>query len=172
MTLATVIVVMCYIAQKRRDILIYSGLCASLYVFYWYGCGEMTACAISMLAVVGVSIQLLTPEHLLEKTALPRTMFTALLVAAACMIRVQDFFDLLPVVGFTFARFSETLRRPVNIRCGYMICGIIWLTFAIITHNDSAVISNIVCMTVQLSLFYRDFIRPRLMLSKIAVKSV
>lgn len=160
-TLSTMCILLCYAARTRREILIFSGLCGALYISYWFFCGEMTACAISVLSVLGCAVQFLTPEKHLQRTVMMRTAFTIALAILACAISLQSYNDILPVLAFTLARLAETLTKPANIRTGYLASGSVWMSFALVTSNPAAIVSNIVCLSVQSYIFYRDFIASR-----------
>lgn len=163
--IATGITIVCSFAAKRTHVLTCSFFCGSTYLLYWLMMGEMTAVAMSAIGAFGAIVQMCIPEHHLKRTMLPRISFVLTLAAIGFAISYHHLNDILPLMAFTAGRLAEVFSKPASIRFGYMINGALWLSFAVATGNHTAIIANLVTLSVQFYCSYRDLaLAPRTIL--------
>lgn len=156
-SLATAFCVFGNVQNNRKVMLLCGVLCAASFAVFWHLEGEMTAMGITLAAMTGTLIQLVTPDRLLQKTYWPRFIVTLALAAGVFASTFHGVEDALPMLGFTVARFAETFSRPQFIRSGYQFSGAMWLSFAAMTGNTAGIVSNIVILSAQSYALLRDF---------------
>lgn len=157
-TIATAITIVCSFAKKRTHVLTCSFLCGSTYVLYWFLMGEMTAVAMSAIGAFGAIVQMCIPEQYLQRTMVPRIMFTLVLAAIGFAISYENINDVLPLMAFSVGRLAEIFSKPTSIRYGYMVNGSLWLSFSVTTNDQVAIAANLVTLSVQAYCSYRDMV--------------
>lgn len=156
-SLATAFCVFGNLQNNRKIMLLCGVLCAVTFAVFWGLSGEMTAMGITLAAMTGTLVQLLTPDRWLQKTYWFRFVFTLALAAGVFAFTYEGIIDALPLLGFSIARFAETLSRPQLIRGGYQFSGAMWLGFAALTGNFAGIVSNAVILAAQSYALLRDW---------------
>lgn len=158
--IATIISISASLVSRRFHVLALSLLCHSMFIYYWFTSGEVTALYMTLAAFTGTFIQLATPEKYLSITVHVRVLFIVLLGAVCFKISYVNPADILAFFGFLNSRLSETFRRSINIQIGYIFSSILWLSFSLAGGDFVTILSFIVLFMAQVTalLFKLDFV--------------
>lgn len=84
-----------------------------------------------MIAVFGGLVQIMTPDHLMQRTLLYRNIVAATLALLGAFVAMKHTTDVLPLVAATSARFVETQSQAQRIRFGMGVILVLWIAYAI-----------------------------------------
>lgn len=118
-----------YLIRGRRRMMVVRTCSSGLWVLYLYLLGGYAGAAASVIATIGCFIQAVVPDHLLEKTKVPRIAVAVTLAGAAALACARSAGDLLPLTAVILGRFFEVQASQQRIRMCMLLCQFLWVAY-------------------------------------------
>lgn len=119
-----------YNIRNRRRLLAVKTIRDSLSALYYRMAGAEVGAYAMAIAALGGLIQSITPDRLMQRTAIYRRIAATLLAILGVYVLAQKTHDLLPLIAVVMMRFVETAKNPQHLRMGMVPAFIMWMIYA------------------------------------------
>lgn len=115
--------------KKRRKLLFIKFVSDLNYIVYYFLIGGISGALGASIAGVGGLVQILTPDHMMQKTKKYRIAAAIFLACIGLHFTMQKTSDMLPLLAVIMARLAEISSSAQRIRIGMLITFTPWMVY-------------------------------------------